>query len=112
MRFSSVMARQSIFLETFGDPPLLRVLDFLIIHEEFDYSLTDIAMLSGVSYSTIKTLWKGLEKHHIILLTRRVGKAKMYRLDNTNPTVTKLKEFYWATVKNTARKRTLATIRR
>ena len=97
------MTQQSIFIKTFGDPPLLRVLDFLIVHEEFDYSLTDIAALSGVSYSTIKTLWKGLERHGIVIMTRRVGKAKMYRLSDKNPAVVKLKEFYWTTVKSAAR---------
>jgi len=102
--------RQSIFLQTFGDPPLLRVLDFLVINEEFDHSLTDIANLSGVSYSTIKTLWKGLERHGIVVMTRRVGKAKMYRLDNANPAVMKLREFYWATVKRATHKRVLAKI--
>lgn len=94
------MAKQSLFLKTFGDPPLLRVLDFLIVHEEFDYSLTDIAMLSGVSYATIKLLWKDLETHGIVVMTRRVGKAKMYRLNESNAAVKKLKEFYWTTVRS------------
>lgn len=95
--------QQSLFLKTFGDPPLLRVLDFLIVHEEFDYSLTDIAVHSGVSYATIKLLWKDLERYRIVILTRNVGKAKMYHLNDQHPAVGKLKEFYWATVRSTAR---------
>ncbi len=95
---------QSLFLKTFGDPPLLRVLDFLVIHDDFDYSLTDMAALSGVSYSTIKTLAKSLERHGILIMTRRVGKAQMYRLDPTNPAVVKLKELYWTVAKRSARK--------
>jgi len=102
------MTKQSVFIKTFGDPPLFRVLDFLIVHEEFDYSLTDIAHLSGVSYSTIKSLWKDLERGGIVTMTRRVGKAKMYRLHDTHPAVVKLKEFYWATVKSAVREKAIA----
>jgi DNA-binding transcriptional ArsR family regulator len=104
------MAKQSLFLKAFGDPPLLRVLDFLVVHDDFDYSLTDIAALSGVSYSTIKLLWKDLEKHGIVVLTRKVGKAKMYHLNEQNPAVKKLKEFYWTTVRSMARKPSITKI--
>lgn len=37
-----------------GDTPILRVLDFFMIYEEFDYSMTDIAKHAGIGYSTLK----------------------------------------------------------
>ena len=52
---------KSVFLEIFGDSPILRVLDFLVVNEEFDYSMTDIAKLSGVGYSTLKLFWQKFE---------------------------------------------------
>tara|TARA_Y100000031_G_C8158113_1_gene355559 strand:+ start:599 stop:802 length:204 start_codon:yes stop_codon:yes gene_type:complete len=45
----------SAFLEVFGTSPILRVLDFLVINEDFDHSMTDIALHSGIGYAT-KTL--------------------------------------------------------
>ncbi len=90
---------KSAFLEVFGDSPILRVLDFLVVNEDFDYSMTDIASLSGVGYSTLKLFWNKLEESTIVTQTRIVGKAKMYRLNFANPIVKKFRDFYWETTK-------------
>ncbi|MBU1204515.1 MAG: hypothetical protein KKE93_01265 [Nanoarchaeota archaeon] len=90
---------QSVFLSMFGDSPILKVIDFLIVNEDFDYSMTNIASLSGVGYSTLKLFWRKLEESKIVKQTRVVGKAKMYRLDFVNPIVKKFREFYWETTK-------------
>ncbi|MBD3249024.1 hypothetical protein GF336_03190 [Candidatus Woesearchaeota archaeon] len=94
------MDDKTIFLEIFGDSPILKVLDFLIVNEDFDYSMTDIAALSGVGYSTLKLFWKKLEKEGIVAHTRTVGKAKMYKLDISNPVMRKFRDFYWETTKH------------
>jgi len=93
----------STFLKIFGDSPVLRVLDFLIIHEEFDYSMTDISKMAGVGYSTLKLFWPQLEKNKIVALTRCVGKAKMYRLNLNSQVVKSFKEFYWNVTKHKTR---------
>jgi len=90
---------KTIFLRIFGDSPILRVLDFLIVNDDFDYSMTDIAALSGVGYATLKLFWPQLEKNAIIIKTRKVGKAKLYKLNDKNIIVKKFKEFYWETVR-------------
>jgi len=93
------MENKTAFLETFGDSPVLRVLDFLVVNEDFDYSMTDIANFSGIGYSTLKLFWSRLERQKIITQTRTVGKAKMYKLDLSNPVVKKFRDFYWETTK-------------
>ena len=90
---------QSVFLSTFGDSPTLRVMDFLVVNEDFDYSMTDIANSSGVGYSTLKLFWNRLEKDRIVEQTRTVGKAKMYKLNLSNPVVKKFRDFYWETTR-------------
>ena len=90
---------KSAFLEVFGDSPVLKVLDFLVVNEDFDYSMTDIANLSEVGYSTLKLFWNNLEESNIVKQTRIVGKAKMYRLNFANPIVKKFRDFYWETTK-------------
>ncbi len=90
----------SAFIEVFGDTPINRVLDFLIVHEEFDYSMTDIAHFSGVGYSTLKLFWPELVKHSIVVSTREVGKAKMFKLNFENSVVQKLKQLYWETIRS------------
>ncbi len=101
------MDEKTIFLRVFGDTPILRVLDFLVVNDDFDYSMTDIAELSGVGYATLKLFWPELEAHGIVVKTRDVGKAKLYRLNYVNPMVIKFREFYWETVKQEAKEEEL-----
>ena len=89
------MLGKSVFLETFGDSPTNRVLDFLIVFTSFDYSIADISENAGVGYSTLKILIKELVKRKIVIQTRISGKNKMYKLNKNNPIVAKFVEFYW-----------------
>jgi len=93
------MKNKTAFLEIFGDSPILKVFDFLVVNEDFDYSMTDIASLSGVGYSTLKLFFGKLEKQEIFVKVRTVGKAKMYRLNMTTPIVKKFRDLYWETAK-------------
>lgn len=102
------MDEKTIFLQVFGDTPILRVLDFLVVNDDFDYSMTDIAEFSGVGYATLKLFWPALEEHGIVVKTREVGKAKLYKLNDANPTIMKFKEFYWATVKQEVKEEEIA----
>lgn len=93
------MTEKTAFIEIMGEPPILKVLDFFMVHEDFDYSMTDIAELSGIGYSTLKLFWEKLESERLIVFTRAVGKAKMYRLNIANPAVQDFKRFYWTITK-------------
>ena len=95
---------KSLFLQVLGDTPTMKVFDFLILNEEFDYSMTDIAELSCVGYSTLKLFWPVLEDQEIVSPTRIVGKAKMYRLNKSNTIAKKMIELYWTTTKVAVRK--------
>ncbi len=84
--------KKSLLLEFLGDYPQIRVLDFLIENDIFDYSKTHIAELSGVSFNTLETLWEKLLEEGIIKKTRRVGNSQMYQLNKENPVVNMLFE--------------------
>ena len=91
---------KSIFLKKEGNTPRNRILDFLLIHREFDYSLKDIARFSNVGYTTMKNIKKELEKDGWIIFTRKVGKAKMYKLNIQKPMVKKFIDFYWSVIES------------
>ena len=83
----------SLFIRELGiKSPMLKVLDFLMDNESFDYSKTDIAEGSGLSRTTLFKVWPRLEALELITATRIVGQAKMYRLNKQNPIVKKLME--------------------
>ena len=88
----------SIFLKLEGNTVKNRILNFLIIHSEFDYSMKDISKFSEVSYTALKEIWKGFIKRKIVIHTRNVGKARMYKLNRENPQVKKFIDYYWSIV--------------
>tara|TARA_Y100000034_G_scaffold134632_1_gene203647 strand:+ start:2677 stop:2988 length:312 start_codon:yes stop_codon:yes gene_type:complete len=93
------MKNETIFIEVFGNNPIIKVLDFLITFQQFDYPLTEIAKNSEVSYSTLQTFWEKLEKNRIVIKTRRVGKSDLYKLNTTNPAIKQLIKLDWNLIK-------------
>lgn len=99
----------SLFIRELGiKSPMLKVLDFLMDNESFDYSKTDIAEGSGLSRTTLFKVWPRLEALELIAATRTVGQAKMYRLNKQNPIVRKLIELDDAISEYFAQKRCLS----
>lgn len=89
------MEEKSIFLSIVGDSPKARILDFLLMFPKFDYSLTDIARNSNVGYSTLQLLWADFVKRKIVIPTRTIGKAKLFKLNEENPIVREMLNWSW-----------------
>src|SRR3989344_4493450 len=89
------MENETTFVEIFGANPIMKVLDFMITFQLFDYPLTEIAKNSGVSYSTLQTFWERLVRNKIVIKTRRVGKSDLYKLNTNNPAVKELIKLDW-----------------
>ncbi len=83
---------KSVFVETFGDSPTIRVLDFFLTFGEFDYSKSQVAAETGVSRVTIGPIWDRLIKGRLLVKTRVVGRAEMYLLNKSSPKVKELLE--------------------
>ncbi|MDP7141299.1 MAG: hypothetical protein QF362_00965 [Candidatus Woesearchaeota archaeon] len=75
---------KSVFIEYFGDYPLIRVLDFLILGRDMDYSMTEIAKNSGVGWTAFSEIWLQLIEKDIVTFTRKIGNAKLFRLNVEN----------------------------
>lgn len=84
--------QKSLFVETFGDYPIIRVIDFLIENEIFDYSKKDIANYSEVSWNTLEKFFNRLVKKGLVVKTRKVGKSQMYKINLENPIIKKIME--------------------
>jgi len=95
------MENETIFVEIFGNNPVIKVIDFLITYQLFDYPLTEIARNSGVSYSTLQSFWDKLERNKIVIKTRRVGKSDLFKLNVRNPAVKQLLKLDWNLIKGT-----------
>lgn len=58
-----------------------KILDFLSTHKRWDYSVSDIAKYSGVSFKTALAEVKKLGAQDVIVQTRNVGNATMYQFN-------------------------------
>src|SRR3989338_10122822 len=93
------MENESVFIEVFGNNPIMKVLDFLITCQLFDYPLTEIARNSEVGYSTLQSFWSRLVNNNLVIKTRRVGKSDLFKINTQNPAVQQLIRLDWNLIK-------------
>ena len=84
------MEEKSVFVEYFGDYPLIRVVDFLILSSDMDYSMTEIAKNSNVGWTAFSEIWPQLIEKKIVVFTRKIGNAKLFKLNTKNRWVKEL----------------------
>jgi len=82
---------QTNFLEIAGNSPNTRLMDFLIENDRDSWTLVEIKNQAGVGYSTLKELMPKLLEKEIVMITKKVGKSNLFRINKDNPIV---KRFY------------------
>ena len=81
----------SLFLQFIGDKPKWRVIDFLLENRLRDFTKTEIAKGANLSWASLYQHWGDIERKRIVKLTRVVGRAKLYQLNEKSPLVMLLK---------------------
>ena len=61
----------------------MRILQYLIEGRDFDYTLTDL-LHAGVSWGTLNTLVPTLLGLGIVIKTRKIGRATLYKINQDN----------------------------
>ncbi len=84
---------ESLFLDYVGDNPRMRVLQYFIEGRDFDYTLTDL-LHAGVSWGTLNTLIPKLMELGILVKTRKIGRATLYKINLENFAVKQLIKLY------------------
>ena len=85
---------KTLFNQALGDTPKIRVLEFFIEGRELDYSITDIAEGAEIGRTTLFRIFEDLIKNKIIIPTRIIGNAKLYKLNQENPFIKKMIEIF------------------
>lgn len=81
MKGGASLGNELIFFKAFGAVPVNRVILFLLENNIFDYSKSDIAKYAGVSRMTLDKFFNSLDEFKIVLKTRDVGRATLYRIN-------------------------------
>ena|SRR3989338_6948848 len=87
------MYEKSILVGCLGDTPYVRVLDYFISNHIFDCSVQDISEYTELARNTVKNVVNEMLAAHLIVKTRDVGRAVMYKLNVQNAEVKLLLEF-------------------
>ena len=88
-----LMKEESLFLDYVGDNPRMRVLQYLIEGRDFDYTLTDM-LNAGVSWGTLNSLVPKLAELGVVIKTRKIGRATLYKINRGNIAVKQLVGLY------------------
>jgi hypothetical protein len=60
-----------------------RVLDFLILYREFDYSESEIARKTGLSYKTVTKAIPLLVSQDVVKENRKMGRSALYKISDS-----------------------------
>ncbi len=72
---------KSSFTLVFGESPFVKVLDFFINFEDFDYPISFISRETETKWETVEKIIELLIKKGVIKKTRKLGKAWLYALN-------------------------------
>lgn len=83
----------SVLLQLFGDSPKLRLLNVFLENSYFDFTREELVKELGMSKLTVYKYVKQMLNFGIIKVSRKIGKAVLYRLDRKNPDVSLIENF-------------------
>jgi len=84
---------ESILIKTLGDSPKLRIIDFFLDNPLFDFTKKEVIEALGMSKQTFYKYFPDLDKYDIVKVSRKIGRAKLYKINLEHPLVKMLKEY-------------------
>lgn len=78
---------ETLLLKYLGASPTLRIIDFFLDNPLSDYSKQEIVKNLAMGRVTFFKYWKELERSGAVKITRRIGRATLYKLDRDNEVV-------------------------
>jgi len=82
-----------ILSSIFSSRAVAQILDFFLDHREFDYSYTEIAKKTGLSFKTVFREIPHLERNQLIYNSRKIGKTNMYKVNTDFEATLALEKF-------------------
>ena len=97
---------ETILISMFGKSPEVRLLDFFLDHPINDFMQQEIAERIGMNKRTIHKNLPLMLENEVILLTRTIGKAKLYKLNSGSLIVQNIRQLERSISINAAHKET------
>ncbi len=77
----------------FGYSPQMRILNYPLDFPTNDFTKKEIIQALGMSRQTFYKYFDSLEESEMIKVNRSIGKAKLYKIDRSNPMIKTITEF-------------------
>lgn len=84
---------RSILVKTFGTSPKIRIIDFFLDNPLSDFTKKEIIEALGMSKQTFYKYFPELEELEIVMVSRKIGRAKLYKLNLKHPLINMLREY-------------------
>lgn len=78
---------ETLLLKYLGPSPVLRIIDYFLDNPLSDFSKNEIVNSLQMSRVTFFKYWAELEKSGAVKITRKIGRATLYKLDRENDVV-------------------------
>jgi len=84
---------QSLLLKTLGESPKLRIVDFFMDNPLSDFTKKEVIEALGMSKQTFYKYFEDIEKYGIVIVSRKIGKASLYKIDLKHPLIKMLRDY-------------------
>ena len=75
-----------------------RVLDFLVLNQEFDYSASEISKITQIPLRSLQRVLLNLVEKELIMETGKIGNTKMYIINSKSQFAELLRQYVLATI--------------
>ena len=83
----------SLLIRALGNSPKLRILDYLLDYKLNDFTKKEIVEALGMSKLTFYKYFKDLEELGLVIVSRKIGRATLYKINLENPIVKMIVEY-------------------
>ena len=97
---------ETILVSMFGKSPEVRLIDFFLDHPINDFMQQEIAERIGMNKRTISKNLPLMLENEVLIMTRTIGKAKLYKLNSESLIVQNIRELERNISINAAQKET------
>jgi len=84
---------KSILLETFGNSPRVRIIDFFMDNPKFEFTKSEVMEALGMCKRTFYKHFRDVKAQGIVIVSGRRGRAKLYKLNLEHPLVRLLMQY-------------------
>lgn len=84
---------ESQIAKVFGYSPQMRILNYPLDFPTNDFTKKEIIQAVGMSKQTFYKYFDNLAESGMVKVSRSIGKAKLYKVDRSNPMIRTITEF-------------------